>query len=232
MARASEDITETEEGAVEFWAVGLSGRDRVFVQEYCVHYSAARAYRAAHPDATEQSVSNNAYKSRARLSKPISLYAAAVTKNIREELENQLLQIYRVRATYRAADLYTDEGYLKPPDELGELAYVVDTVTPYILSEGRGAKRTKRLVYEAKELANRQANLDKLDRIIGLINPEDRLGEGGGGGYVLLPQGMTLDAWENKYGTNKNTGKNEDQVPASKRQNTGGKPRVQTGDNF
>lgn len=194
----------------ELWEEGLNGPDKLFVLEYCRSYNIYKAYRVAHPDAGDASVRGNAARVKKRLEDAISKLMAELVKGHRAELEAQLLMIYRVRGTYDIHDLYDDKGFLKPPDELQELCYVVDEVSAFEVVEGRGKKRKKTIRFQPKKLANRQENLDKLDRIISLIKPEDRAGEGGGGGFVLLPQNMTTEDWIAKYGSGSSKNKNQE----------------------
>ena len=195
----------------ELWEAGLTDSEKLFVLEYCRSFNLTKAYKAAHPDAAAGSMRANAGVMRRRLDGAISKLAAELVRGHRAELEAQLIQIYRARATYQASDLYDKEGFLKPADELGDLNYVIDEVAAFEVTIGKGPKRKKIIKFQPKKLADRNANLDKLDRIIALIKPEDRAGEGAGG-YVLLPQNMTTEKWIELYGSGKakNTDKKAD----------------------
>lgn len=176
----TENTTQSHSDDSEKWDFGLTPRIRTFVLYFCTDYEAflngTKAYKKAYrkrnketgefEELSDEVAAVNACKL-LRKTKVKSAYRkllAEVQDDLDEQNIYQVLNLYKMLASYNPADIITAEGYLKVNDlsELGPLALCIS-----------GIKRStgKTDSFEVK-LFDRNKALDMLAKYLNLVRPE------------------------------------------------------------
>jgi len=158
----------------------LSTNDKLFAMEYCSNgFNMFLAYKAVHKKAVASTISSRAsiIAKKPEVRAFIRSYLKEILDRYKDSLHYQIIDIYRLRAFYNPLEIIDSSGELiKPLEELGELAKVVEGIERRPTKEGTVTKVI---------LSNREKSLEMLTKYMNLITEQLEL--------TLKPNKTTLE---------------------------------------